>query len=141
MASESSPTRSTRIEVRGDLTGQLAVGDDNQLIHTSVASPLVTDAEREQLTSAFADLRAAVERTAPAERQQAAQERIAELEEAVTADKPDLTTMEYVRRWFARNLPGLAGAVTSIIVDPIVGRLVAAAGDVLAADFDRRFGR
>ena len=65
---------------------------------------------------------------------------MAELEEAVTAKKPDLTTMEYVKRWFARNLPELAGAVTGVIIHPIVGKLVEAAGDGLAAEFRRRFG-
>jgi hypothetical protein len=48
--------------------------------------------------------------------------------------------MEYVKRWFVKNLPGLAGAVTSIVVHPIVGKLVEAAGDALAAEFRRRFG-
>jgi len=65
---------------------------------------------------------------------------VQELEEAVTAEKPDLTTMEYVKQWFVKNLPGLAGAVTGVVVNPIVGKLVEAAGDALAAEFRRRFG-
>ena len=140
MTSDSIAGRTTSIEVGGDLSGQVAIGDNNRLIRTSAAGPLVTDAERRQLEMAFSDLRATVEQAAPAERRQAAQERITELQEAVMADEPDLTTMEYVRGWFARNLPSMAGAVASIIVHPIVGRLVAAAGDSLVADFDRRFG-
>jgi hypothetical protein len=37
-------------------------------------------------------------------------------------------------------LPELAGAVTGVIIHPIVGKLVEAAGDGLAAEFRRRFG-
>jgi hypothetical protein len=48
--------------------------------------------------------------------------------------------MEYVKGWFAKHLPGLAGAVTGVIVHPIVGKLVEAAGETLAAEFKRRFG-
>jgi len=140
VTSDRSTGRSTRIEVGGTLSGQVVVGDNNQLIRTHVAGPLVTEAERGQLELAFANLRAAVEQVAPAERRQAGQERITELQEAVMADEPDLTTMEYVRKWFTRNLPGVAGAVAAIIVDPIVGKLVAAAGDALVVEFDRRLG-
>ena len=63
-----------------------------------------------------------------------------ELEQAVTEKKPDLSTMEYVRSWFLKNLPGLAGAVTSVVVHPIVGKLVEAGGDALVSEFRRRFG-
>jgi hypothetical protein len=76
----------------------------------------------------------------PQAQKDAAQERVKELEEAVTAPEPDLSTMEYVRNWFLKNLPGLAGAVTGVVVNPIVGKLVAVAGDTLSAEFQRRFG-
>src|SRR5215813_8796115 len=140
MTRNTSAGKSTRVEVGGPLSGQLVVGDNNQLLQTSVAGLPVTQAERKQLEQAFADLRAKVEQAAPPERRQAGQERITELQEAVMADKPDLTTIEYVRTWFVRNLPTVAGAVVSIIVHPIVGKLVAAAGDALVAEFDRRLG-
>jgi hypothetical protein len=140
MTRDTSTGKSTRVDVGGALSGQLVVGDNNQLLQTSVAGPPVTEAERKQLERAFADLRAKVEQAAPAERRQAGQERITELQEAVMADKPDLTTIEYVRTWFVRNLPSVAGAVVSIVVHPIVGKLVAAAGDALVVEFDRRLG-
>ena len=63
-----------------------------------------------------------------------------ELEKAITAEAPDLATMEYVKRWFARHVPGLAGAVAGVVVDPVVGKLVEMAGEALAAEFRRRFG-
>ena len=64
---------------------------------------------------------------------------MAELQEAITATEPDLTVMEYAKSWFAKNLPQVAGTVASLVVHPIVGKLVGAAGDKLAADFRRRF--
>jgi len=55
--------------------------------------------------------------------------------------EPDLTTMEYVKKWFVKNLPALAGSVTSLVVHPVVGKLVTAAGDAAVAEFNRRFGK
>ena len=66
---------------------------------------------------------------APPEKKDAALEWVEELGEALTAGELDLTTMEYVKRWFVKNLPGLAEAVTSVVVHPIVGKLAEAAGD------------
>jgi hypothetical protein len=48
--------------------------------------------------------------------------------------------MESVRNWFVQNIPTMAGAVTSIVLSPLVGRLVQAGGDLLVSDFKHRFG-
>jgi hypothetical protein len=85
-------------------------------------------------------LREQIEASAPPAKKEAALELIKELEEAITAEEPDLITMEYVKNWFVKKLPELAGSVTSAIVHPIVGKRVAAAGTALAADFQNRFG-
>jgi hypothetical protein len=77
---------------------------------------------------------------APPGKKKAALERVQELEEAITAREPDLVTMEYVARWFARQLPELADDVTHVIVHPGVVQLVGAASIALAAEFRRRFG-
>ena len=58
----------------------------------------------------------------------------------MTAKEPDVSTMEYVKRWFTKNIPRLAGAVTSVVVNPIVGKIVEAAGEGLADEYRRRFG-
>ena len=99
----------------------------------------VTPQEMEELRQLLAQLRSKVESETPADKKNAALERVNELEQAVTEKKPDLSTMEYVRNWFVKNAPGVAGAVVSVVVHPIVGRLVEAAGDVLTADFKKRF--
>jgi len=114
--------------------GQVAVGKDIAQTQT-VGDVSVTDEELAQLRVAFSDLATQVEAQAPPERRAAAVERVAELEQAVLADEPDVSTIQYVGRWFRKNLPQLAGAVVSVVVNPIVGKLVGAAGDALVAEF------
>jgi len=130
-----------RATISGDVSGQVAVGKGIAQVQTAgAARPEVTEEDLAELRRMLAELREKVAAEAPPEKRDAALERVGELEEAVTAGEPDLTTMEYVKKWFARNLPGLAGAVVSVVVHPIVGKLVEAAGDALAAEFRRRFG-
>jgi len=40
-----------------------------------------------------------------------------------------------VRDWFAANVPKLAGAVAGLVVHPVVGKLVEAAGDAVVGEF------
>ncbi len=87
----------------------------------------------------FATLKTQVAETAPADKKASALERIDELEDAITAEEPDLTTMDYIKRWFVKNLPTLSGAVTSVVIHPIVGKLVEAAGTMAADEFQERF--
>jgi hypothetical protein len=130
-----------RATISGDISGQVAVGKGITQIQTiGAVRPEVTKADLAELRQILADLKAKVAAKAPPEKKDAALERVKELEEAVTAGEPDLPTMEYVKRWFVKNLPDLAGAVTSVVVHPIVGKLVETAGDALAAEFRRRFG-
>jgi hypothetical protein len=126
--------------VGGDVTGQLAVGRDIAQYRNEVRSTgPVTGAELDELRAAFAALRARLDAETGAEAD-IARQKLDELAEAVTAEKPDLSTMEHVRGWFQRKLPALAGAVGRLVVSPVVTKLVAAAGDDLAAEFTRRFG-
>jgi hypothetical protein len=127
------------VEIAGDQSGQLAVGKDIDQ-RQAVATDPPTAAELAALDAQFRELERTVAEEAPAEERGRALERVEELESAVKADKPDLATMEYVRNWFTKHLPSVAGTVASVIVNPIVGKLVAAAGNALAAEFRRRFG-
>jgi len=125
----------------GHVSGQVAVGNGITQVQTTAAPrPEVTEAELAELRQALADLKAQVAAQAPPEQRDAALERVDELASAITADEPDLTTMEYVKRWFASHLPALAGAVTGVVVHPVVGKLVEVAGDAVAAEFRRRLG-
>ncbi|MDT3396120.1 hypothetical protein RKE29_05590 [Streptomyces sp. B1866] len=99
----------------------------------------VSAAEMAALRAEFARVRALVARAAPGDGR--ALDLLRELEESVADPTPeDLSTMVYVRRWFTRNRPALAGTVTSLMVHPVVGRLVDAAGGAVAEDYRRRFG-
>lgn len=125
----------------GSIQGQVAVGTNIvQTKKIGLMPPEITEAERLTLNRMLADLADQVKRKAPADKKAAALERITELDEAINEAEPDLPTMEYVKRWFGKNLPALAGAVTSLVVHPIVGKLVEAAGETVAAEFRRRFG-
>ena len=111
-------------------SGQIAVGKDISQAQAPATAPLDA-AERAELARIFAEARAKVAQEAPPERREAAVERVDELEQAVTGEEPDLTTIEYVRAWFARVLPSIAGSVTSVLVHPLVGKVVQAAGESL----------
>jgi len=98
-------------------------------------------ADLEALRGLFADLQERVAAEAPPELADEAQAQVTRLSEAVTAEEPDLSTMERVRDWFVEHLPSIAGSVTSLLVNPILGKVVEAAGDLAAGEFQRRFGQ
>jgi hypothetical protein len=122
--------------VTGPVQGQVAVGKDIRQRQAAGDMKIeITEAELAELGQAFADLKAEVEANAAPEKKEAAVERVSELEEAITAEEPDLTTVQYVKRWFAKNLPAVAGSVTGILIHPVVGKLVQSAGEAIAAQF------
>ncbi|WP_067478863.1 hypothetical protein [Nocardia amamiensis] len=128
------------VNVGGSVSGQFTVGSDNTVSRIEAGRDVtqVTAADIAELRSEFDRLRTQLPSDTAVTDQ--ARERLDELENAVTAPEPDLSTMDYVRSWFIRNVPELAGAVTGLIVHPIVGQLVAMVGGSLAAEYQRRFG-
>jgi phage gp29-like protein len=133
-----------RVSIGGSVAegGQVGVGRDisQSYVRTRNDVPTVTEDDLAELRRAVEAVKAQVVAEAPEDQQAAALERVDELEEAVVADEPDLTTLQYVRRWFAKNLPSLAGTVTGLIVHPVVGKIVEAAGDLAARQFRELFG-
>jgi hypothetical protein len=132
--------------VTGDVSGQVAIGSGiRQSWSVGVPPERPSEDELAGFRQALEELRAQVAAAAPTpEVQAAAAERVSELEAAAIpaeGGEPDLTTMEYVKKWFVKNLPSLAGSVTSLVVHPVVGKLVTAAGDAAVAEFNRRFGK
>ncbi len=100
----------------------------------------VTEADLAELRIAIEAVKAQIVAEAPPDQQAAALERVDKLEEAVVAGKPDLTTLNRIRNWFGKNLPKLAGSVTGLIIHPVVGKIVEAAGDLAARQFRELFG-
>jgi tetrahydromethanopterin S-methyltransferase subunit C len=45
-----------------------------------------------------------------------------------------------VTRWFSKHLPHLAGAVIAVLVNPVIGAVVAAGDDGLIGELRRRVG-
>lgn len=138
--------QSTGDTIRGTVTGgvrdgQVAIGKGITQSSVRGDPAAVTEAELTALRRELAELRVRVAAEAPPELADSALERVDELEAAIEQDEPDLTTIEYVRNWFAGKLPGVAGTVTSVVFSPIVGKLVEAAGEAVAVEFRRRFGR
>jgi len=125
----------------GNVSGQAVVAVGTGITQTpSAVQQGVSEADLAELRRVLAELEAQVEAVAPPEQKQAAVEHVKELGQAITAGGPDLTTMEYVKRWFSKHVPGLAGAVTSVVIHPVVVKIVDAAGEALAVEFRRRFG-
>ena len=116
------------------MNSQLAVGSAN--VQTQdVTTTTVTRAELGELRAMFADLKEQVILAdVPAAARVAAIAQVSELEQATLADEPDISTMRSVGRWFVTHLPTLASSVTGIVIHPIVGKLVGAAGDALVAE-------
>ena len=125
--------------IRGNVSGQVAVGNNIHQEQTRV-STTVSPEEIQELKQLFEQLKGRVAEEAPAEKKEAALERLDELEQATIGEQPDPSTMEYVRNWFIKNVPMLAGMVTRVITDPVVGKMVASAGDLISAEFKRRLG-
>lgn len=125
----------------GDHAHAVAAGKDIHQVIGEQAQVQVTEADLAAVQDLFAELKRQIEAQAPPEKKDSAIERVEELEEAVTAEKPDLTTMEYVKKWFSKHLPQLAGAVVSVLVNPIVGKVVEAAGELAAGELKRRLGQ
>ena len=144
MTSNRGPGDDYRVHIGGSVAegGQVAIGRDIEQRYTRISQqvPTVTEADLAELRNAVDEVRARIRAEAPPEQQAAALERVDEVEQAVVAEEPDLTTLQYVRNWFLKNLPKLAGAVTGLVVHPVVGKIVEAAGDVAASQFRKLFG-
>ena len=140
MSEKEKETKNVNVKIGGDASGNIIVGDENKVtIDQSQTNITVTDKEYEELFSLIDDLKEKILKEADDDKKDQAIERAEELKEALKEKKPDLSTMEYVTNWFAKNLPTIAGSVTSLVIHPIVGKLVQAAGDAAVEEFNRRF--
>jgi hypothetical protein len=126
--------------IKGTISGQVAVGKQISQTQRTAASGKLDAQALSILEELFQDLKVQARTQLPATTQASATERIDELHEAITAEKPDLTTMEYVKGWFAKHAPGLLSSVGSLIFHPLVSKVMESAGAALAQDFRHRFG-
>jgi hypothetical protein len=128
--------------VSGTVSGPVAIGKDiEQRQQVGEMNIAVTEADLGELRSEFAKLREQVAAGAPPEVREKALEMVDQLEGDTVSEKPKPVTMRYVLDWFKDNAPKLAGAVTSVVIHPIVGRLVEAAGEAVTGEFKALLGR
>ena len=121
--------------------GQIAVGDANvQTSHVGDTKIEITQADLSELNRLVAELTEKVKAEAPAEKKDEAVQQVEELKEAINPQKPDVSRMRRVANWFKTHIPMLAGSVVSVIVNPIVGKVVEAAGEGLASEIKNHFG-
>lgn len=100
----------------------------------------INESDRADVHARIAALRATVRAVAPPDQREAATELVGELEDAILAEAPNVRRMAYIRDWFSAHVPKLAGAVSELILSALVRRIVAAAGDLAAAEFRNAFG-
>jgi hypothetical protein len=128
------------VSVGGSVGGHVVVGDHNRVIGNSGG---VVTAEQLAAFKAAVDAlkeKVIVDGSAPPLARAEAVAQIDALHTAATASTPDVSTMDKVRNWFVQHLPTFAGAVTGLLVHPVVGALVKASGDAVVEEFKRRFG-
>jgi hypothetical protein len=117
------------ISFGGNVTSsQIVTGDYNHVAQTVGLTPEDVAA----LRGVFADLRTTVATDAPPERREEAAAQVAELEQALVAKEPDPGRVRRAVRWFRDNAPQVVGAVTSVVINPLVGKAVAGAGEAVA---------
>jgi hypothetical protein len=125
------------IKVGGGVHGQIAVGNGIVQNLERNRGGTVTDADQADLRALLHALRVQVAAEAPSDRRAGALERVDELTEALTTEEPEIGTVRYVLGWFRKQVPALAGTVRGLVLNPLVSRIVEAAGDVAAADFEQ----
>src|SRR5690242_8748750 len=116
----------------GDVERSQVVVGDNANLTQSVG--LSVD-EARQLRELFADFRATVAQDAPAGVRDEAIAQADELEHAVADGEPDPGRVRRVLHWFRDYAPGLVGLAATVVIHPIVGKAVEAAGEMVAAQF------
>jgi hypothetical protein len=131
MAADDESAGKFDIHIRDVSHSQVVIGDYNTVTQKLGLSP----EEAEKLRGVFQQLRSSVEEEAPDARRDEAVAQAEELERAVVSERPDAGRVRRVLRWFRENAPQLAGTVVSVVVNPLVGKVVEGAGEVIADQF------
>lgn len=123
------------------IRGVGAVGRGAQAIVGEMPGLDLTQEQIRTITHLFEDFQkqlGAVGDLGEAKRKEA-QGKAEELREELTNEKPQHSTIEYLKTWLLKNVPAMAGTLTSIFATPIVGKVVEAAGEIAAQKLRERF--
>jgi hypothetical protein len=139
-------------EVRGDKIeghvghvgagAQVAIGKqiDQTITHAPAALTAVERLDVERLVAELQDQLAGLD--IPHTKKLVGGEFVGQLGEELTKteEPPDASTIKVAGDWLLKNVPALTGALTSLFVNPIVGKVVEAAGDLAAKWVKERLG-
>lgn len=133
------PTNESVSATVGNVTGgNIAIGHTvTQTSTVTTGAGAVTPEQLAELKKEFAALRATL--VQDPEVPEEAPAKLDQLEKAITEGTPDIGTMERVRNWFLKYAPRVAGSVMALVVNPVVGSLVGAAGEAASTEFKKRF--
>jgi hypothetical protein len=131
---EGGPAVSHSTQFHGSVYGPAHAGSGD--IHVAGSQYGIDAADLSRL---FEALLSRVHDQSPSDEREEALQQVKGLQKALEQGPPNLGKMESVLRWFKKNVPQLAGAVASVILSPIVGQVVEAAGELVAAEFKQRF--
>jgi hypothetical protein len=101
---------------------------------------VISGADRAEVHSLVAALKARVQAEASPEQRGEAVALVDELEDAIVAEVPQVRRMAFIRDWFSAHLPRLAAAVSELVLSPLVRKIVSAAGDLAATEFRNTLG-
>lgn len=121
---------------------QAAIGKDIRQ-GISYAAPQLSQADIQQVERLLADLKREIASLdIPEKRKLVGEEFVEQLEQELTKqdERPDGSIIKVAGDWLLKNIPGLAGALTSLFLNPIVGKVVEAAGDLAADWVKEQFG-
>ncbi|WP_327640855.1 hypothetical protein OHB24_21420 [Kribbella sp. NBC_00482] len=134
--SESEKRAERSYHTSGIVNSNVVQGDEN------ITIVRLSSMENDELGAVFTDLYDKIAQTplTLSDRDEAVKQ-VDELKRAIADPKaPDVGRMKRVVSWFKEHLPALAGAVVGIVVNPIVGQLVKAGGDLAVREFNEQFG-
>lgn len=122
------------------------VGAGAQVVAGENIQAALTGPERDvaEIQRLIADLRTQlVSLNLPADKKIIGDEFVNQLEGELTKKdgNPDPSTIKTSGNWLMKNIPALAGALTSLFINPIVGKVVEAAGSIAADWVKEQFGK
>ena len=122
------PSEKYNVRIGSVSHSQVSIGDYNRLV-------ALTPDESAELRDLFGEFRTSVAESVAPDRRDEALAQADELERAVVSAAPDAGRARRALRWFRDNLPHVAATAVSVLVDPLVGKLVDAAGTAVADPF------
>src|SRR4051812_13185685 len=117
--SEQTPTGGSHIEVHGNTSGQIIVGNQNTVTMIIDAGRAgITEDDRDEMRTLLDELRAKVKVEVPEEVKEAAQQEVRALSKEVEADQPDASRIKRAIEWIGDKLPAMAEWANKAILNP-----------------------